>query len=129
VNHVSFTVAELSKMPRTKLRASAHDETGEYEGVAVRELLTRAGVPAGDKLRCAALATAIVVTGADGYRVVFGQAEFDPAFTDRVAILADQKDGQPLPANARPFRLIVEAEKRPARWVRQVVSMEVVSMK
>ena len=126
---VSFTVADLSKMPRTKLTASAHDQTGEYQGVAVRELLTRAGVPAGDKLRGAVLATAIVVTGADGYRVVFGLAEFDPAFTDRVAVLADQRDGQPLPANARPFQLIVEGEKRPARWVRQVVSMEVVSMK
>ena len=75
------------------------------------------------------LATAIVVTGADGYRVVFGLAEFDPAFTDRVAVPADQRDGQALPADARPFQLIVEGEKRPARWVRQVVSMEVVSMK
>jgi len=28
-----------------------------------------------------------VITGADGYRVAFGVAEFDPAFTDRMAIL------------------------------------------
>jgi len=60
------------------------------------------------------LATAVAVTGADGYRVVFGVAEFDPAFTDRVAILADRKDGAPLPANAAPFQLVLTNEKRPA---------------
>jgi hypothetical protein len=34
--------------------------------------------------------------------VAFAIAEFDPAFTDRVAILADRKDGTPLGGNARP---------------------------
>jgi hypothetical protein len=93
----------------------------------VRELLTRAGVPAGDALRGPALATAVVVTGAGGYRVVFAIAECDPAFTDRVAILADRKDGAPLPPNAAPFRLVITGEKRPARWVGQVVAIELMS--
>jgi len=57
----------------------------------------------GEALRGRALSSAVVVTGADGYRAVFGIAEFDPAFTDRVAILADRKDDAPLPANAAPF--------------------------
>ena len=115
-------------MPRTTVTASAHHVSGTWEGVAVRELLTRAGVPAGDTLRGATLATAVVVTGADGYRAVFGVAEFDPAFTDRVAILADRKNGAPLAGNAAPFQLVVLAEKRPARWVRQVVSIELVAL-
>ena len=33
------------------MTASAHNQTGTYEGVSVRELLTRAGVPAGEALR------------------------------------------------------------------------------
>ena len=70
----------------------------------------------------AELAKSVIVTGADGYQVAFGLAEFDPGFTDRVAILADRKDGAPLAGNAAPFQL---SEKRPARWVRQVVSIEV----
>ena len=40
--------------------------------------------------------------------------------TDRVILLADVKDGQPLPPREGPFRIIVPGEKRPARWVRQV---------
>ena len=96
--------------------------------MTIRELLTRAGVPEGEALRGRALSSAVVVTGADGYRVVFGIAELDPAFTDRVAILADRKDDAPLPANAAPFQLVITGEKRPARWVRQVVSIEVTSI-
>jgi hypothetical protein len=94
----------------------------------VRELLTRAGVPAGEALRGRALATAVTVTGADGYRVVLGIAELDPAFTDRVAILADRKDGAALTPNAGPFQLIITGEKRPARWVPQVVAIELTSL-
>ena len=59
--------------------------------------------------------------------MVFAIAEFDPAFTDRVAILADRKDGAPLPPNAAPFQLVITGEKRPARWVRQVVAIELMS--
>jgi len=124
---LSLTEKDLAAMPRTVVKASAHDQEGSYEGVAIRELLTRAGVPAGDALRGAELAKVIVVSGADGYRVAFGIAEFDPAFTDRVAILAYRKDGGALAANALPFQLVLTGEKRPARWVRQVVSIEVVA--
>jgi DMSO/TMAO reductase YedYZ molybdopterin-dependent catalytic subunit len=122
---LTLTAADLLAMPRTKLTAAAHDQTGVFEGVTVRELLTRAGVPAGADLRGSLLAKTVVVTGADGYRVAFAIAEFDPVFTDRVSILADRKDGGPLPANALPFQIILADEKRPARWVRQVVSIEV----
>ncbi len=56
---------------------------------------------------------------------MFNPAEFDPAFTDRVSLLADTKDGQALSGSAAPFQLVLDGEKRPARWVRQVVSIEV----
>ena len=91
----------------------------------MRELLTRAGVPSGAALRGRELAAAVVVTGADGYTVAFGIGEFDVGFTDRVTILADRRDGAALGGNEGPFQLIVPGEKRPARWVRQVASIEV----
>ena len=76
----------------------------------MRELLTRAGVPAGHALRGPALATAVVVTGADGYRMVFAIAEFDPAFTDRVAIVADRKE-EGTPYDRRPQRVPAEVRE------------------
>jgi hypothetical protein len=39
----------------------------------------------------------VVVEGIDGYRAVCALAELDPELTDRVILLADTKDGQPLP--------------------------------
>ena len=124
---IKLTLEDLRSMPRVTIKASSHNIEGTFEGVSMREILTRAGVPAGESLRGGDLAKTVIVTGADGYKVAFGIAELDPAFTDRVVILADRKDGAPLGPNAAPFQVIVAGEKRPARWVRQVVSIEIVS--
>ena len=67
----------------------------------------------------------VLVEAVDGYRVVFSLAELDPTLTDRVILLADTKDGQPLPSREGPFRIIVPGDKLPARWVRQVKSVTV----
>lgn len=122
---LTLTREDLAMLPRTSLKASSHGDTATYEGVAVRELLTRAGVATGDGLRGPELTKVVVVTGSDGYQAAFSVAEFDPGFTDRVSLLADTKDGQPLAGTAGPFQLILEGEKRPARWVRMVVSITV----
>jgi DMSO/TMAO reductase YedYZ molybdopterin-dependent catalytic subunit len=124
---LTLSAADIASMPHQGLTVTAHDQTDKFEGVSMRALLTRAGVPAGDELRGSELAKTVLVTGADGYRVAFGLAEFDPAFTDRTSILADRRGGGPLPANALPFQLVLSDEKRPARWVRQVVSIEIVA--
>ena len=68
----------------------------------------------------------LLVEAADGYRVVFALPELDPAFTDRVILLADRADGHPLDNKEGPFHIVVPGEKRMARWVRQVTSLKVV---
>jgi hypothetical protein len=83
---LKLTAADFALMPRRSVTTSAHHLSGTWEGVEVRQLLTRAGVPAGDALRGSALAT------------------------------------------AAPFQLVLTNEKRPARWVRQVVSIEPISL-
>jgi DMSO/TMAO reductase YedYZ molybdopterin-dependent catalytic subunit len=117
---------EVSELPHQSLTASAHDRSGRFDGVPLIELLKRAGVPTGEAIRGAELAKYVVVTGADGYRVVFALAELDGAFTDRIVLLADKRNGATLPDNALPYQVIVAGENRPARWVRQVVSIDVV---
>ena len=49
----------------------------------------------------------LLVEAADDYRVVFALPELDPAFTERVILLADRRDGQPLAAAEGPLRLVV----------------------
>lgn len=118
--------ADLAKMPRTTV--SSKDKSGashNYTGVPVTEILSKAGVTLGRQLRGENLAKYLLVTCSDGYQVVFSLAELDSSFTDRVVILADQMEGQPLPAAVGPFRIIVPGEKKPARSSFQVVSFTV----
>ncbi|MFO0893059.1 MAG: molybdopterin-dependent oxidoreductase, partial [Isosphaeraceae bacterium] len=62
---------------------------------------------------------------ADGYRAVFALPELDPDFTDRPVLLADRRDGRPLPGKDGPLQVIVPSDKRHSRWVRQVVALRV----
>jgi DMSO/TMAO reductase YedYZ molybdopterin-dependent catalytic subunit len=123
-----LTVADLKKMPRKTLTVvNPHDKKTEvYEGVALEELLRRAGLPQGENLRGAAMATYVLAEAADGYRVVFSLAELDSGIVDSEVIVADTMDGAPLGANQGPFRIVAPYEKRPARWIRMLKSLTVV---
>ena len=123
---LQLTAAELAQLPRQSVTAKAHDgKESRYEGVAIFEILKKAGVPTGKELRGKALALYLVVEASDGYRAVFALPEFDPEFTDRVILLADRRDGQPLSSREGPLQIIVPGEKRHARWVRQVITLRV----
>lgn len=117
--------AALAKMKRVVIEADDHGKRGRWEGVRLIELLREAGVPSGETLRGKALALYLRVAAADGYRAVYALAELDPGFRDAEVILADRRDGKPLDAQEGPFRIVAAGEKRPARWVRQVVAIDV----
>ena len=127
---VAFTAEEFAALPRAEATVVEPRENSQqhYSGVAVRELLTRAGVPMGEKFRGAALGLAVVVHCKDGYTVLFSLAEFQEGFSSRTIVLADRADGDILPPSAAPLRIIVPGDKRPARSARQVTSLEIVSL-
>jgi hypothetical protein len=87
------------------------------------DVLQLAGVKFGDGLRGKSLALYLVVEASDGYRAVFALPELDPAYTDRVVLLADRRDGAKLSSSEGPLRIVIPGEKREARWVRQVTSL------
>ncbi len=103
-----LTVADRKKMPRKTLSVvNPHDQKTEtYEGVLLEELLKRAGVAQGEKLRGALMATYVVAEAEDGYRVVFSLAELDSGIMDSDIIVADAMNGEPLAAKQGPFRLV-----------------------
>jgi len=121
-----LTAAELQQFPRQTVVARAHDEKeSRFEGVALFDVLKKAGLPTGKDLRGKAVAFYLVVEAADGYRAVFALPELDPAFTDRVILLADRRDGQVLSSRDGPLQIVVPGEKRHARWVRQVIALRI----
>jgi hypothetical protein len=127
---MAFTAEEFAALPRTEVKAEEmHEkEAHRYSGVAMRELLTRAGAPLGDKFRGPALALGVVVRCKDNYIVLFSLAEFDEAFSQRTIVLADREDGEILPPSAAPLRVVAPGDKRGARSARQVVSIELVAL-
>lgn len=122
---LALNAEDFGRLPRQKVRARDHDgEEAEFEGVPLVEVLKAAGVKFGEDLRGPALAAYLVVEASDGYRAVFALPELDPAFTDRVVLLADRRDGKPLGEGQGPLRVVVPGEKRHSRWVRQVTTLK-----
>lgn len=122
--------AELKAMPRTTITVhnehSKADET--YMGVRVADLLAKMGVPLGKELRGIALSSYLVAVGSDGYEALIALTEVDPSFHTGEVIVADTMNGQPLEARSGPFKLVVTEDKRPARWVRNLVYIQLKSV-
>jgi hypothetical protein len=98
------------------------DET--YSGVLLIDLLKRVGAPVGKDVHGKALAEYVVATGSDGYKAVLALAEAEPDFHPGDVLVADSMSGKPLDTKTGPFRLVVTDDKRPARSVRNLVSVE-----
>jgi len=122
----ALTSAEFKALPqKTVTFHNIHTKADEtYSGVQLTDLLAKYGAPTGDKLRSKALSDYIVATGSDGYQAVLSLAETDPSFHPGDVIVADTLDGKPLDAKTGPFRLVVTEDKRPARSVHNLVSIE-----
>lgn len=120
--------SDLASLKRLTVKASDHGKEAVFEGVALADVLKLAGVEFGESLRGKRLASYLLVEAADGYRAIFALPELDPAFTDKVVLLADKRDGQPLAKNAGDLQIVVPDEKRAARWVRQIVSLKIVQV-
>lgn len=128
---LKLKVADLKAMPRTTV--SVHNEHAKadetYTGVRLADLLAKMGAPLGHDLRGVGLSAYIVATGSDGYVAVIALAEADPSFHSGEVIVADTLNGAALDAKSGPFKLVVTEDKRPARWVRNLVSIELKSAK
>lgn len=119
--------ADLKKMPRKTLNVvNPHDKKTEvYEGVSLADLLQRVGVPQGEKLRGADMASYVIAEAADGYRVVFSVAELDSGFLDSDVTVAETLNGAPLGPDQGPLKIVAPHDKRPARWIRMLKSLRV----
>ena len=124
--HLELSAADIAAFQRQTIRVT--DDKGaqvDYGGVPVAEILKKAGAPLGKELKGPNMAVGLIASAPDGYRVLFSLTEFDAGFSDRVILLADRRDGKPLDDREGPLRLIVTGDKRHARWIRGVSTLEV----
>jgi hypothetical protein len=119
-----WTLAKLTALPHKTLTVyNEHTKANEtYSGVALMDLLTPLGVPA--TLRGKDLSLYFVAVGSDGYQAVYAVAEANSDVHDGMIVVADLEDGKPLTDDG-PLKIISTGEKRPARWVRNLVLVRV----
>ena len=122
-------MADLKALPHTSVTFhNPHTNADEtYSGVRLADLLRKIGAPLGPDLHGTALANYVIGTGSDGYKAVLALGEVDSSFHPGEVIVADTMDGKPLDAHNGPLKLVVTEDKRPARAVRNLVSIELKS--
>jgi DMSO/TMAO reductase YedYZ molybdopterin-dependent catalytic subunit len=119
---VTLTAADLAAMKRVTVTVGG----AEYQGVLLDDVVARAGVSSGSTLRGKALGTAVLAEAKDGYKVAFSLGELDPIVTDNQIVLADTKNGKPLPAEEAPFRVVIPKDNIGARSIRMVTRLTIV---
>lgn len=121
-----WTPAALAVLPHTTLTVyNEHLKASQtFSGVLLIDLLTPLGIPA--KPHGREFQFYLVAEGSDGYKVEFSVAEVTPDVHDATVLVADTLDGKPL-AGSGPLQLVATGEKRPARWVRNLVAVRVLT--
>jgi hypothetical protein len=119
-----WTPAKLAALPHKSITVfNEHAKANQtYSGVDLSDLLKPLGVP--EKPRGKEFLLYLVAEGTDGYKVVYSLGEVTPDVHDATVIVADSQDGKPI-AGDGPLKLVATGEKRPARWVRNLVAIRV----
>ena len=123
------TAAELATLPRVAVDAVDHGLQTCFEDVDLRALLQLADVGRTDSLRGPALRRVLVLIGADGYVATMALAELDPSLGGRRVVVVNRANGQPLASEQGPWRAVITEDRRAARWVRQLVRIELVDVR
>ena len=121
-----WTPESLAALPHKAVTVhNVHTKADEtYSGVALIDLLVKLGVSA--KPMGKDMALYLVAVGSDGYKAVYSLAEVNPDVHDATVIVADSENGKPLGADG-PLKLVATRETHPARWVRNLVAVEVLT--
>jgi DMSO/TMAO reductase YedYZ molybdopterin-dependent catalytic subunit len=108
----------------------AHGSTAvvraRYGGVRLFDLIEDAGPKLDLSLREDFLSKLVVARGREGYTAVIAGGEIDPRFMAGEVLVASARDGQPLPADEGPYRLVVPYDLAPGRFVARLASLELV---
>jgi hypothetical protein len=134
-----WTADSLRKHFTAEIKPIEYTSRGEKHTascIALYSILHEAGAEAQMKMgpnvppatKNHALRLAVVVSSFDGYTACFSLAELMPDFGNTTAWVALDSDGKPFPEGDGHVRVIVPTDKKPARSVRDVASINVVDV-
>jgi DMSO/TMAO reductase YedYZ molybdopterin-dependent catalytic subunit len=122
----SLDLGALRRLPAEQVQVSFRSERGttkaSYTGVRLWTVLAAAGGLDDDE-KGAEIRHVIRITGRDGYIVVLSTGEIAPDFGGNPALIAYQRDDEPL--GEAGLRLVIPGDKRGGRNVRDVIAITV----
>ena len=126
---LTLSADEFAKLPRkTVVVINGHSKASEsYSGVLLSVLLAKVDVPEGEQIKGGLFMTGVIAEGIDGYEVLYSLAEIDPALHTGDVLVADALNGKPL-IEEGAFKLVSTEDKRPARWVRNLGAISVLTV-
>ena len=125
----SISPENFSQLPQLSAKVTSHDADAKFARASLVDLLQKSGVKFGKDLRGRRAATVAILEATDGYRVAVALLEIDPDTTDKVALVSDQRDGNPLGDKDGPYRLILPSEKREVRWIRNLRTIRNINLR
>ncbi len=120
---VMLDAAKLAALPHEAVKAEAHGHKLEVNAIDVLNVLRAAGIAPPEQIRGAALRQVLLAGAKDGYVAAFSWGELDPALGGRRVFLVTEG----LKPEEGPLRLVVPQDARPARWVRQLETLRLIS--
>lgn len=122
----AYSVAELNAMPQKTVKVhnehARADET--YTGVALGDVLTKAGFVVSKPTQREMLRSYVRAEGTDNYWVLYSLTEVEPSEHEGDVIVATAMDGKPLGADGQ-LKLISSEDRKPQRWVRNLTAITV----
>jgi hypothetical protein len=125
----TLTVADLEALPQKTITVhNEHTKTDEtYTGVYLSDLLTKYGVPFDRPGEKKIFHSYLRVEGTDHYYVLYSGSEVESAIHNADVIVATKLNGKPL-ADDGQIKLVASDDKRPARWVRNLSAITLVTV-
>ena len=128
VSH-QLSAASLAAMPQSHLVVhNSHTNRDEnYAGVSLYDLLSSAGMSLTKENQQTFLHSYLRAQGTDFYFVLYSATEVQPDLNTSSVLIATRLDGHDLGAEGA-FKLVTSNDKRPARWVRNLLSLTLVTV-
>lgn len=126
---LQLTPANLAGMPQTTVTVrNGHTKADEqYTGVALSDLLARAGLTLAPATEQRFFHSYLRAQGTDFYFVLYSGTEVEAALHKGNVLVALRLNGQPLSTDGH-FKLVSTEDTRPARWVRNLNSLTFVTV-
>ena len=122
----TFSVADLKAMPQKTVKVhNEHTKADEtYSGVALGDLLAKAGFVVDKTTQQKMLRSYLKVEGTDKYWVLYSVTEVEGLEHQGDVIVATSMDGKGLGVDG-DLKLVSSGDKKPQRWVRNLMAITV----